>query len=501
MAIQTAAEKAADRQAEIASEVMAGLAVLSGQLEGEDTVTHHEGTDIRLPMDMDKETAWRLLRKLAVDEEETYQVHKTFDYLPWDGARAVRIVLKRRFGYTMGKSTRGMFGGITPPQLVNIETGIGTSESVPWGEVTLPYFDGGTLNVSGSRDGEKGLIFAVTATCKRKHSRSIEGLFVEIEAELRENSIYRGKAITASEKPNFIDVSGIDPEDVVYTASVMEDAATYIWANIWYPEELRRTSQLGKRLTVVHGTYGTGKTLMALLTAYYSMLAYDDPTLERVTFIIVRAGQDDWRYAFNLARLYGRCIIFIEDVDTLIDTNDPAQVSMLLDQLDGLRAKGLDASMVFTTNHIDRIHKGALRPGRTDGLIEIGFMDRDGVEKLAKRTIKNLASDINYDDLFTAFEGFTPAYVKEVFDRSIRRNIVRNQGHLTQISQEDLVHSANSLRPQLALMEAAPEAMKRVGLDGALSELIEQAAYRAADKVVENRIDGAYIDDEHIRTC
>jgi transitional endoplasmic reticulum ATPase len=495
MVTQTAADKAAERQAEIASEVMANLALLSGQLDGEDTVTHHDGTDIRLPHDMDEERAWRLLRKLAVDKEEEYQVHRTLNYLPWDGARAVRDVIKRRFGYTMGKATRG-FMGMNPPQLINIETGVNTTESVPWGRVQLPYFDEGYLDVGGTRDGEKGLVLALTATCKRKHARSVEGLFNEIEAYLKENSIYRGKAITASEKPTFVDVSGIDPNDVIYTAEVMEDAATYIWANIWYPMVLRKHGQLGKRLTVVHGTYGVGKTLMALLTAYYCEQARFDPKLEEVTFIIVRPGQDDWRYAFNLARLYGRCIIFIEDVDTMIDTNDPAQVSMLLDQLDGLRAKGLDASMVFTTNHITKIHKGALRPGRTDGLIEIGFMDRAGVEALAWRTITDLDPKIDFDAVFEAFEGFTPAYVKEVFDRSVRRNIVRNDGRLTQINQTDLIHSANSLRPQLALMEAAPEATKRVGIDGVLSTLIESAV----DSVVENRIDGAYIDDEVIRT-
>lgn len=493
---RTTAPVPAQTQEEIGEDILATLAKLAGQVDGEDTVTTHSGTQIIIPADMGKERAWKLLRQLATDEQEDYSITRNFNYLPWDGARAVRNVIKEQFGYVMGKATRGMFGQLIPPKLITINTGVGTTESVPWGAIQLPFFEGATLNVAGDRDMVLGLICQVTINCKRRDAKAAEGLFLLIEAKLREDSIYRGKAITASEKPEFVDVSGINPDDVIYTETVMEDLATYIWANIWYPEELRKHSQLGKRLTVVYGTYGVGKTLVALLTAYFCMLAYFNPDMEKVTFIIVRPGQDNWQYAFNLARLYGRCIIFIEDVDQMIDTNDPAQVSMLLDQLDGLRAKGLDASMVFTTNHIDRIHKGALRPGRTDGVIEIGFMDRDGVEKLARRTIENLASDIDFDALFVAFEGFTPAYVKEVFNRSVRRSIVRNGGKLDQISQDDLVHSANSLRPQLAMMEAAPEAVKRVGIDGALSLMIETAV----DRVVENRIDGAYIDDEHIRT-
>lgn len=477
----------ARRQAEVARATMLELSKLSGQIDGEDTVLTHPGTQIMLPEGMSKKRGYELLRKLAQDEEESYQTHRTFNYLPWDGARAVRDVIKEHFGYTMGKATRGMFGQLIKPQMINVDTGVNTSESVPWGRIQLPFFDEGFLDLSGSREAEFGLVFTIVATCKRKDTKSLEGLFKLIQMRLESHSIYRGKAITASEKPTFIDVTGIDPEDVVYSAEVMEDLATYVWSNIWYPQQLRDNNQLGKRLTVVHGTYGVGKTLAALLTAYYCEQARLDPGMEDVTFIIVRPGQDNWQFAFNLARLYGRCVIFIEDIDTLIDTNDPQQVSMLLDQLDGLRAKGLDASMVFTTNHINKIHKGALRPGRTDGLIEIGFMDRAGVEKLARRVISDLDSDIDFDAVFEAFQGFTPAYVKEVFDRSIRRNIVRNGGHLTQIGQEDLIHSANSLRPQLELMENAPEAKARIGLDGALTSVVEN--------VVRERLNGADIVD------
>lgn len=484
-------------QAKLGKEILANLARLGGQMDGEDQVSTHEGTDIKIPAGWSLARAAKLLLKLAQDAEEDYEVTRTFDYLPWDGARAVRNVLRKQFGYAMGQATSGMWGDVNKPTLIDIEVGVGETEQVPWGRMQLPAFEDGYLDMSSSRDREKGTVFQVRVSCKRKDAASITGLFKLIDEELRENSIYRGKAITASEKPTFVDVSGVDPDDVVYTREVMEDAAVYIWANIWYPAELRKHSQLGKRLTVVHGKYGTGKTLMALITAYHCQQAFNDPDLEKITFILVRPGQDNWQYAFQLARIYGRCIIFIEDIDTLIDTNDPHQVSMMLELLDGLRSKGLDASMVFTTNHIDKVHKGALRPGRTDGVIEIGNMDREGVERLTRRVIPNLAADIDFDAVFAACDGFTPAYVKEVLNRSVRRNIVRNEGMLTQINGVDLVHSANSLRPQLALMEAAPEAKARAGLDGVFSTMIESAV----DKVVENRIDGAYIDDEHIRTC
>jgi transitional endoplasmic reticulum ATPase len=490
-------------QAQTTKAIMAHLAALGGQMEGDDNIGHHDSNQILIPNGWSKARAAKLMVKLAQDDEEVTGVNRTFDYLPLDGARAVKNVLKRQFGSVLTQGTQSMWGA-TPPQLTEITTGPHKSdrESVPTGNVMLPTFgDQAYIELGSRRTLEMGTVFSIQGYCKKADEGAMLGLFRMIEEELDSNSIYKGRAITAREVPTFVDVSDIDPADVVYTPEVMEDAAVYVWSNIWYPQQLREIGELGKRLTVVHGKYGTGKTLMAYLTAWYCEQARLDPNQEDVTFIMVEAGQDNWRTAFQLARIYGRCIIFIEDVDTLIDTNDPQQVSLLLDLLDGLRAKGLDTSMVFTTNHIDRIHKGALRFGRTDGLIEIGNMDRAGLERLTRRVIANLAADIDFDAVFAACEGFTPSSVKEVLRRSLRRNLYQNQGMITQIGQAALIHSAKSVRPQLELMEAAPEAKPRKGIDGALTELVAEAAYAAADRVVENRIDGAYIDDEHIRTC
>ena len=208
---------------------------------------------------------------------------------------------------------------------------------------------------------------------------------------------------------------------------------------------------------------------------------------------MVRPGIDNWMYAIQMAKLYGRCVIFIEDADLLAPSDNPEGIQVLLDQLDGLMVKGLDISMVFTTNHITRIQKGVLRPGRTDGLIEIGAMDRAGVEKLARRVIGDSLNtdDCNFDDVFVAIDGFMPAFVKEVFDRAIRRNLVRNKGTLTSINGHDLIGAANNLRPQLVMMQGAPEYTKREGVDGALWSLIKSAANSAADDAVESRMDGA----------
>ena len=197
----------------------------------------------------------------------------------------------------------------------------------------------------------------------------------------------------------------------------------------------------------------------------------------------------------QMAKLYGRCIIFIEDIDTIIDTTDPKQISMVLDQLDGLRAKGSDVSMIFTTNHIDKIHKGVLRPGRTDGVIEIGSMDQDGVARFARRVIGDSVGQRHRfrRPCSTRCEGYTPAYVREVFSRAKRTQHGqprRRDGRRS--TTQDLVDAANDLRPQLGLMQAAPELQERSGVDGELVRLMRSTVRQ----VVESKLDGASIRDD-----
>ena len=358
--------------------------------------------------------------------------------------------------------------------MVTIDVGVGETEQVPQGWIELTQFEGGRIHLGSTSHAEFGAVFQVHVDVKKKFEGNIAGLFKLIQQYLETDSIYRGKAITASENPEFVDVSNIDPEDVIYTHEVMRKLKTYVWANIWYPDQLRAIGELVKRLTIVHGDYGVGKTLVAYLTAYYCMLVY---ATHPITFIIVRPGQDNWVYAMQMAKLYGRSIIFIEDIDTIIDTTSPKQISMVLDQLDGLRAKGSDVSMIFTTNHIDKIHKGVLRPGRTDGEIEIGGMDEDGVVRFARRMIGDaLTPDLDGPAFFKACEGYTPAYVREVFSRAKRTSLVNHEGELGHVIEtQDLIDAANDLRPQLERMNDAPELTTRIGLDDAFQTMIEAA--------------------------
>ena len=488
MATRTA-EKPKSQQA-LVKEVLDELARLGGQLAKEDDITW--GDNFVIPTRMTLAEAANFLNQRVKDEEQVYAISRTYKYRPMDGAAATAAVIKARFGFTMGKTIKSFFGN-RPPQLIEIEVGIGQTMTVPWGQMILPFVESCVLILDTDYDNELGPVFKIHAQCKRKDRHIIEGLFELIEHQLRIGSIYRGKAITGAETPGFIDTSHVDFEDVVYSKQVMMSLEAHIWAGIQYPSQMNDLNQSIKRVITLAGTYGTGKTLAAYLTAKLC-------EAHGWTFIFNRVGQDNWATTLNTARIYGPAVALIEDADLLTSKDDPHGISRMLDTFDGIDTKGQPLIVVLTTNHIEKIHKGMMRPGRMDSLITLGALDRQGTETLARRVIgDNLEPDIDFDAVYEACQGYMPAFMKEVFDRAVRFSVVTNQGHIGMIDTDALVYAAGDLRPQYELMLDAPEAQERSGIDGEISAIIN----RSVRNSVRSSLDGQVMydqDDEYMGT-
>lgn len=495
--------------------VLDNLARLGGRFSREDDIIF-QGRQYVLPEHQTMRASVKFLNDRLRDEEEAYQFGRVYSYLPWDGAVAVGTAMRELFGALVGKKIKTPFGDI-PPEFIDVQVGVNEYTQAPWGRIQLPWDSESYLDVGQARNDHGDIVFSLSAMTRRKYRDEIAGLFNYVEDVLATRSIYRGKAITASEKPEFIDVSKVNPDDVIYTDHVMTELRTHIWLNIRHPQALRDNGQSMKRLVVLHGTYGTGKTLAANLTGLevvrkaeqllaerqegYSRAALKALFKDMTTFVIVRPGIDSWERALTIARCYGKACIFVEDVDTMLKLHDDQQIRTMLEQTDGLTSKGAELQVVWTTNHLDRIPKGMLRPGRTDALIEIGFMDRAGVERLTRRVVRTLAPDVDFDAVFPAYEGYTPAYVREALDRTVRYALAENEGELGPITTEDLIHAAEGLRPQLAVMNDAPEKAELPEFENLFSALMERVAEGKINNLVHSAIvqhlDGARLLDRN----
>lgn len=454
--------------------VLEALAKIAGETFTEDDIVY-EGSRLVIPASMTATAAVKTLNRHIEAMEEVNAFTRTYQFRPWDGASAVVRALKKVTGSVIPTATYSFFGK-EPPRMISIPTGPGETEQVPWGAINIPLFDG-TAYLSAVVDEELGQLFTITIEAPRKHRGPVEGFFMAIDEELRTNSIYRGKAFNGKELPEFLDLTGVDPDKVVYSADVYQQLDANIWAQLEHTSAMRANEIPLKRAVLVHGDYGTGKTLAAYLTAQRAVA-------NGWTFIYCRPSKDDLFDTMATARLYAPAVVFFEDVDVVSDPDSGRdKVAELLDIFDGISSKGNEVMVVLTTNHPEKIHKGMVRPGRLDAVIEIGHLDPPGIEKLIGQLVEPemLASDIHYASVLDAMEGFSPAFVRETIDRAKRYALTRNDGQLESLTTADFIAAANGLRPQLELMEDAPEHDRRDTLGIAMERVMTAAVAEAVD--------------------
>lgn len=431
------------------------IAELGGKSFKEEDIVY-EGQKLVIPEQFRGQLgkAVEFIQKKQKEEEATANFSKTYNYRPWDGAVCAYRAMKKAYGLVAGKATWSFWEGLKPPQYITVATGseVGEEEEVPWGQFEVPLLPDVQFNFRQHNDKELGAVFSITASGPRKHRFIIQGLFTLIEKELKEGSIYRGKAIDGQSMPKFLDLN-MDTTKVVYSEQVETDLNTHIWSPMRYMEQHKKLGLPMKRAILLYGPFGTGKSLAGYKTA---QVAQEN----KWTFIMARPGRDDFLEVMQTARLYQPACVFFEDAEIVTGAADRDVITEVLDTFDGIQSKGTSLMVVLTTNHPELIHKGMHRPGRVDAQIEISALDAAGIEKLIRLIIpeNNLSPNVDWAAVAEANTDYVPAFVKEGADRSIRYAITRNNGDLTGlIDTQDLVASAEGLRPQFYRMVGAPE--------------------------------------------
>lgn len=462
------------------------LNMVAGQLTGGPQITEGEGLEFHADPAVHKilvPQGWSYDRvRKAVDRAEKEMETKTrwqkiFKYRPDDGAYALIKVLEKRYGGSVGESTMTFFGP-EPPVLEDVDIAYGVTAQVPRGDLSLPALPGLTLTSTATIDREMGMVFALVAEGPRKYKGEVDLIFRDIERTLNSESIYRGAAIQGAKKLSFIDISGFRAEEIVFSAKATDLLDATLWGPLRNWRELKAEGVPLKRAVILHGPFGTGKTSAGLITAQVAKEA-------GWTYIAARAGRDSVEDALRTARLYQPAVVFVEDFDNEgPDGDDSAGMSRLLEAFDGATAKGSKVMVVVTTNHVERIPRGMLRPGRFDSMVEISHLDADGIERLVKAVVSadRRTADIDWAQVTEAMAGFYPAFVREAVDRA-RIVAITRHGRNFALDTRDLVTAALSLQEQLKYLEEAGEGNPRPTVDMALRSMVRDAITETPLKV------------------
>ena len=188
------------------------------------------------------------------------------------------------------------------------------------------------------------------------------------------------------------------------------------------PEVFRRMGIRAARGLLLHGPPGTGKTLLAKAIANEceaNFISIQGPELRSKWY---GESEERVRHIFDTARRHAPCIVFFDEVDSLmpargkaLDSVTDSIVNQFLSEMDGVVATEA-VFVIGTTNRPDLIDPALLRPGRFDYRVEVGLPsapERSQIFAIHLRALPQ-TQGVDIDVLVAKTEGFSGAEIAEV---------------------------------------------------------------------------------------
>jgi transitional endoplasmic reticulum ATPase len=432
------------------------------------TVARHSEGRIILPDGMSFDDAIIWMDKKKKEEQTDVVFDRTFPFHPNEGAVAMTNVLKEYFGYIDMVAHETFFGKIKP-ELRPVRIGPGPSDfttaifkkfQLPevhgwlWGTEIRMKADNPEEEWDADRPNEPYILcFKLYAEVWKRDIEKLEFIADMISERVKTNSIYRGKAIDSDR--GFLDLAGVNAEDLIFGPKISAQVSANIFTPIEKTERVLKAGIPLKSGVLLEGPYGCGKTLTAYVTA---KKAVDNGW----TFILCKKG--NIAETFSFARQYEPCVVFMEDIDAEVGGDERTEgINKVLNVMDGILSKEANVMTILTTNHVEKISRAMLRPGRLDVLIHVGYPEPDAVLALIRRYGKSLITESeDLSDAVKACEGMIPATIREVVERAKRHAIDRSDEDEVKIKSSDLAMAAADMRPHMELLNRKAEDKKEV---------------------------------------
>lgn len=420
-----------------------------------DVEIQHHGRAITLPGDpskMPEEKAIAALQRRVADNNQSFVFRELIDNgHPFDAAVAFVKAMTKLYGWASPQTVMTFFGP-KPPQMLSIRTGHAVDDVVqcPFGAFALPGVDGLVRTMWDSTP--KGQIcFSVHYEGPKKVKHILLELITEARRILREESIYRGKAIRfnvdsdgnidLNTPPEFLDVSDTSEADLIFDTDIQSMIDNNILVPIKATTACRKHKIPLKRGILLEGPYGTGKSLTArMVAAVCEKNGWTFVLLDRVQGL---------RTALEFANLYGPAVVFAEDIDRIAATRDE-EANDLINTIDGVVSKKSEIMTILTTNFAEKLNPVILRPGRLDAVISLRAPSDAAVARLLKAYAgKLLPDDADTTESAKELSGQIPASIRECVERAKLGMIGRGAKTL---SDRDLLIAAKTMKNHLALL-------------------------------------------------
>jgi AAA+ superfamily predicted ATPase len=460
-----------------------------------DTPIQHEGRAITLPGDPGKMPIVKAIEALQhkmADENQVVQVHEIIDAYPLDALVAFVKAMTKLYGWASPVDTPSFFGP-QPPHILSVKTGFRDSDVVqcPFGAFKLPGVD---EKVNVTMVGAPQVLVIYTQV-KKKDKHLVLELANETRRIVKEESIYRGKAIRLGvdddgnlefdNPPEFMDTSKVGEDDLIFNEHTSHQIDTNILVPMKKTAECRKHKIPLKRGVLLEGPFGTGKSLTAAMAA---RVAEENGW----TFVLLDRVQG-LNTALEFANRYAPAVVFAEDIDRIASERDDA-TNDLINTIDGVVSKRSEIMTILTTNHAEKLNPVILRPGRLDAVISLRAPDAETVKRLIRFYAgKLLADKADLSRSSKELDGQIPASIRECVERAKLGMIGRGDNKLSDL---DILISAQTMKNHLALLNKDDKKVTDADqLAVSLKNVIGNGSHQTLEKIQDK------VDDIHSTVC
>jgi proteasome regulatory subunit len=228
----------------------------------------------------------------------------------------------------------------------------------------------------------------------------------------------RVKVMELEESPDisYADIGGLE--------NAIKEVREAVEYPLTKPEIFRRIGVEPPKGILLHGSPGTGKTLIAKAVAHEAHATFIRMSGSELVHKFIGEGAGLVRELFMLARERAPAIVFIDEIDAVgsTRTNDGTSGSaevqrtmmQLLAEMDGFNNRG-DVRIMAATNRVDMLDPALLRPGRFDRIIEIPLPDARGrFEILRIHSGKMQLAGVDLNEITAMTENATGAELQAV---------------------------------------------------------------------------------------
>lgn len=252
------------------------------------------------------------------------------------------------------------------------------------------------------------------------------------------------------------DVAGLD--DV--KAALRDDVINAIS----HPQVYQRFKVEGGGGVLMYGPPGNGKTFIAKAVAGELDAAFFAVDASQIKDKYVGETEKNMRRLFEEARQHPRAVIFLDEVDALLQKRCNQKVNAVTQFLilaDGIAKMG-DCTLLLlgATNKPWSIDPAALRPGRFGKQIHVGLPDEAARDAIVRYCLKEVPVEdgFPFQEIANRTEGYSGADMAEICRRAkkaaIRRQIASGENEV--VTRADVEQELVSMTPSVG-----PEALAK----------------------------------------